>query len=123
MEIIFNLTVKTYLIFGKQFTVLKIVNRFPKLNSSSLHARLISDYRNSGIVGLRNPANAGVRQHPVARILPVLEFGRHPAIVAWMPADQIPAMVRSLPDPAKLACRNPATATGHCRISTKFAKF
>jgi len=38
-EIIFSLTEKASLIFGKRFTVLKIVNHFLNLNSSFLHTR------------------------------------------------------------------------------------
>jgi hypothetical protein len=64
------LTVKASLIFGKRFTIFKTVNRFLKLNSSSLHARLIFNCRNSIIVGHRNPAGVGVRQHLIAGILP-----------------------------------------------------
>jgi hypothetical protein len=39
IEIIFSLTVKYYLIFGKRFTI-KTVNRFLDLNFLLLHARL-----------------------------------------------------------------------------------
>jgi len=66
---------KTSLIFRKQFTILKTVNRFPKLNSSSLHAHLISNGRNPVMVGRRNPSGTGIRQHPAHR--------------RRMPADQI----------------------------------
>jgi hypothetical protein len=75
MKIIFGLTVKLFLIFGKRFTVFKTVNRFPKLNSSSLHARLISDCWNSAMVGRRNLGGTGIRQHPAIKILPALESG------------------------------------------------
>jgi hypothetical protein len=54
---------------------------------------LISDYWNSAIVGRRNPASAGVWQHPVAGILPATSGHRR-----WMLAGQISAMVRSRPD-------------------------
>jgi hypothetical protein len=54
-----------------------------------LHARLISDCQNSAIVGRWNPVGPGVRQHPIAINLPVLESGN-----IWpcrqMPTDQIP---------------------------------
>jgi hypothetical protein len=50
------LIIKVYLIFRKRFTVFKTVNYFSKLNSSSLHARLISDCWNLAIVSRRNPA-------------------------------------------------------------------
>jgi hypothetical protein len=76
------LTVKASLIFEKRFTIFKTVNRFLKLNSLSLHARLISNRQNLTIVDCRNPVDAGVRQHPVTGIQP--------------PADQIPAEI--LPD-------------------------
>jgi hypothetical protein len=87
------LTVKASLIFGKRFTIFKTVNRFPKLNSLSLHARLISDRQNLAIVGRRNPVGAGVRQHPIAGILPAPEFGhRYSAGTGiWSLVDQIPA--------------------------------
>jgi len=99
---------KSFLIFGKRFTIFKTVNRFPKLNSSSLHARLISDRR--------NPVGPGVKQHPVVGIRP--------------PADQIPVgtgriwpkQPRSGRNPVKLSRRNPATVTGRCRILATFAK-
>jgi hypothetical protein len=50
--------------------VLKTVNRFSKLNSSSLHARLISDCQNPAIVGRRNTGGIEIRQHPATEILP-----------------------------------------------------
>jgi hypothetical protein len=53
----------------------KTVNRFPKLNSSFLHARLISDCHNLAIVDRRNPTSAGVRRHLVAGTLLAPEFG------------------------------------------------
>jgi hypothetical protein len=77
---------KASLIFGKRFTIFKTVNRFPKLNSSFLHARLISDCQNLAIVNRRNPTGTGVRQHPVAGIRPPALDARH----------QIPAGI--LPD-------------------------
>jgi hypothetical protein len=70
-----SLIVKASLIFGKRFMIFKTVNHFLKLNSSSLHARLISDHQNLAIVDRRNPVGAGVRQHPVVGILPAPEFG------------------------------------------------
>jgi hypothetical protein len=99
MEIIFNLTVKASLIFGKQ--------RFLKLNSSSLHARLISDCWNPAIVSCRNPAVAGVRQHPIVGILTASESGNiqppSPNAGGQILAEtgRIPAMVRSWPNLAK----------------------
>jgi hypothetical protein len=68
------LTVKASLIFEKRFTIFKI-NRFPKLSSLSLHACFIFNRQNLAIVGRRDPVGAGVRQHPVAGNLPVLESG------------------------------------------------
>jgi len=53
----------------------KTVNRFSKLNYSSLHACLISDHQNLAIIGCRNRVGAGVRQHPVAGILSAPESG------------------------------------------------
>jgi hypothetical protein len=76
-KIIFGLTIKLCLIFGKRFTVLKTVNRFSKLNSSSLHTRFISDCWNPVIVGCRNPGGTGIQQYL--------------AIGTLMPTDQIPA--------------------------------
>jgi hypothetical protein len=55
--------------------IYKTVNRFSKLNSSSLHARLIFDCQNLAIVDHQNSACARVRQHPVARIQLGLESG------------------------------------------------
>jgi len=75
MKIIFGLTVKPYLIFGKRFTVLKTLNHFPKLNSSSFYARLISNCRNTVMIGRRNPGGTGIRQHPVTGILLAPESG------------------------------------------------
>jgi hypothetical protein len=69
------LTVKPSLIFGKRFTILKTVNRFPKLNSLTLYARLIFDCRNLAIVGRRNLDGTGIWQHPATRILPASESG------------------------------------------------
>jgi hypothetical protein len=43
---------KTFFNFWK----IKTVNNFSKLNSPSLHTCLISDCRNSAMVGCRNPA-------------------------------------------------------------------
>jgi hypothetical protein len=74
-KIIFGLTVKTFLIFGKRFTIFKTVNRFPKLSSLFLQACLISNRQNLAIVGRRDPVGSGVRQHPVAGILPTPESG------------------------------------------------
>jgi len=67
------LTVKTSLIFEKQFTIFKTVNRFPKLNSSFLNVRLISDCQNLAIVNRRNPTGAEARQRLVTGILPAPE--------------------------------------------------
>jgi hypothetical protein len=75
MKIVFSLTVKASSIFEKQFTIFKIVNRFPKLNSSFLHARLVFDCQNLAIVDRRNLTGTGVRQHPVASILPASDAG------------------------------------------------
>jgi hypothetical protein len=61
------LTVKGSLIF---------VNRFSKLNSLPLHARLISNYWNPTIVFRRNLAGAEIWQHPATGIQ------RHPVTVA-----------------------------------------
>jgi hypothetical protein len=41
-----------------------------ELNSLSLHARLISDFRNLAIVGRQNLACDGIRQHPATGNLP-----------------------------------------------------
>jgi len=71
------LIVKTSLIFEKRITIFKSVNRFSKLNFSFLHARLISDCHNLAIVDRRNLTGAGVRQRPVAGILPALDAGHH----------------------------------------------
>jgi hypothetical protein len=57
------------------FTILKTVNHFSKLNSSSLHASLISDYWNLAMVGRRNPDGTEIQQHPATGILPTLESG------------------------------------------------
>jgi hypothetical protein len=57
------------------FNFWKTIYGFPKLNSSSLHARLISDCRNSTIVGRRNLASARIQQHPATRILPASGSG------------------------------------------------
>jgi hypothetical protein len=132
------LTVKVSLIFGKQFTIFKTVNRFPKLNSSLLHACLIFDCHNLVIVDCWNPIGAGVRQHPVIGILP--EFGHQiPAGILpdsgqngriWIdPATEQAGSGQNSwilpligPDPVKLSRRNPATVTGRCRILAAFAK-
>jgi hypothetical protein len=87
------LTVKVSLIFGKRFTILKIVNCFSKLYSSFLHACLISNCRNPAIVSSWNLADAGIRQHPATENLPASESGD-----IWptspKPADQIPSGIR-----------------------------
>jgi hypothetical protein len=57
-KIIFGLTVKASLIFGKRFTILKTVNHFSKLNPSSLHAHLISNCPNPAMVGSQNTSQA-----------------------------------------------------------------
>jgi hypothetical protein len=109
--------------------IFKIVNRFLKLNSSSLHACLISDCRNQAMVSRRNPARS------VTEILPTLEFGdiRPPSpdfgrlkssrnlveFRLWLEAGRIwtdPAINpvgsdRIWRSPAKPARRNSATAT------------
>jgi hypothetical protein len=96
------LTVKPSLIFEKRFAVLKTVNRFLKLNYLSLHACLISDCRNSTMVGRWNLAaleSGNIR-------LPEYCRRRNPTTSGHrlrMPADQISAMVRSRPDLAKVA--------------------
>jgi hypothetical protein len=95
------LTVKLSLIFRKRFTVLKTVNRFSKLNSSSLQARFISDCRNQKMVGRRNPGGTEIRRHPatvagcrrtrfrpnLAGIRPWLEASRNPAGPDWIQPD------------------------------------
>jgi hypothetical protein len=97
---------------------------FPKLNSLSLHARLISNCRNLAIVGRRNLVGAKIQQHPATRILPAPEFGHYRQISA----DQIPAetgrntaidssrldlakMARIWPAQAKTAVLRPDLAT------------
>lgn len=100
------MTVKTFLIFEKRFTILKTVNRFPKLYSLSFHARLIFDCRNPATSGYWNNAGVGIRPPEYCR-------HRNPATSGHcrrMPADQIlaesgrnPAMVKSRPDLAKMA--------------------
>jgi hypothetical protein len=62
-------------IFFNFWKILKIVNRFLKLNSSSLHTRLISDCRNPAMVGRRNPSGTEIRQHLVTGILLTPESG------------------------------------------------
>jgi hypothetical protein len=69
------LTVKPSLIFGKQFTIFKTVNRFLKLNSSSLHAHLISDCQNPAMVGRQNPGGTGIQQHLATEKQPAPESG------------------------------------------------
>jgi hypothetical protein len=71
------LTVKTSLIFGKQFTIFKTINQFSKLNYSFLHPRLIFDCQNLAIVDRRNLTGTGVRQHPVAGILLTSDARHH----------------------------------------------
>jgi hypothetical protein len=145
------LTVKTYLIFGKRFTVLKTLNRFPKLNASFLHARSISNCRNSAIVGRRNLASVEIWQHLTTENLPVPESGdiQSSSPELWSEAGQIlpkwpgsgqiwidpaiymvesdqirmsPAKIRPFwPNPTKPTHQNPATATGSCRIPTTVA--
>jgi hypothetical protein len=68
------LIVKTSLIFGKRFTVLKTVNRFLKLDSLSLHARLIFDCPNPIIVGRPKLGGIGIR-HLATGIMPTPESG------------------------------------------------
>jgi hypothetical protein len=60
------------------FNFLKTIflNRFQKLNSSSLHARLISDCRNSAMVGRQNPSGTGIREHSATEKLPASESDR-----------------------------------------------
>jgi hypothetical protein len=94
------LTGKTSLIFEKRFTVLKTVNRFPKLNSSSFHARLIFDCRNLAIIGCRNLTGTEIRPPDS----PTSESGDIRSQLLKL-ANQISAMVRSMPDLA-----------GSCRI-------
>jgi hypothetical protein len=48
--------------------VFKTVNRFSKLNFSSLHARLIFDCQNLAIVNRQNSGGTGIRQHPATVI-------------------------------------------------------
>jgi hypothetical protein len=67
------LIVNASLIFEKRFTVLKTVNRFSKLYSSSLHARLISDCPNPAVVGRSKPGGTGIRHHSAIGILPASE--------------------------------------------------
>jgi hypothetical protein len=95
------LTVKVSLIFEKRFMVFKTVNRFPKLNYLSLHARLISDCQNSAIVGSHNQAGAGVRLHSITGNLPVLYAGKLDICRNWPEYCRIPAMVRSRLDLAR----------------------
>jgi hypothetical protein len=125
-----------------------IYGRFPKLYSSSFHARLIFDCQNPAIVGRRNIGGTGIRQYPATGIIPAPESGhrnsagagiqRHPATVArcrrtrfrqnlagysagiwpWLEAGRI---WPKWPDPAKHARRNPATATGCCQIPATIA--
>jgi hypothetical protein len=97
------LTVKTSLIFGKRFTIFKTVNRFPKLNSSFLRARLISDCQNLAIVDPWNPTGAesdkiGLpesyrRRMPAGydQILPLI--GPDPEDSGWI--QKFPARIRS----------------------------
>jgi len=104
------LTVKASLIFGKRFTIFKTVNRFPKLNTSFLHARLISDCQNLAIVDRWNPTGAEVQQRPDAGSqIPAKPTGY----------DRILPLIG--PDPVKRSRQNPAT--GRCRIPATFVKF
>jgi hypothetical protein len=99
--------------------VLKTVNCFPKLNSSSLHARLIFDYQNPAMVGRPNSGGTGIRQHPATKILLEPESGD---IQQPSPADKIPTrfgwiqpnfakMAGILPD-LEESDRNPTILTG-----------
>jgi hypothetical protein len=110
------LTEKASLIFGKRFTVLKIENRFPKLNSSSLHARLIFDCQNLAMVGRRNPGGTRIRQHPATGILPATFGHRRRMLADNIPAEtgRNPALVRSQLDLGKMARIRPdLTGSGH----------
>jgi hypothetical protein len=111
------LTVKASLIFKKQFTVLKIVNHFPKLYSFSLHPRLTFNYPNPAIIDRPKPGSTGIKRHlatvagcrrtrfwqNLAGIRPWPEIGRNPA---W--SDRIQPLIwpkwpgsgRIWPDPA-----------------------
>jgi hypothetical protein len=107
------LTVKASLIFGKRFTVFKTVNRFPKLYSLSLHARLISDCSNPAIIGRPKQGSTGIRHHPGGEIMPtdqiLTKSGWNPAMVRNRPESDL---IR--PDLAKMAGIRPdMTGPGH----------
>lgn len=90
--------------------IFKTVNHFPKLNSSFLHACLIFDCQNLAIVNRWNPTGAGVRQHPVASILPTPDSGHQPPDSGRNIAEFRPRR----PDLAKMARIRPALAgSGH----------
>jgi hypothetical protein len=89
----FDLTVKTFFIFEKRFTVLKTINHFSKLYFLSLHTRLIFDCLNPAIVSRPKSGGTEIRRHPatvagcrrtrfqqnLAEIRPWSETGRNPA--------------------------------------------
>jgi hypothetical protein len=99
------LTVKPSLIFEKRFMVLKTINRFPKLNSSSLHACLIFDCQNPAMVGRRNPGDTEIRQHPVTEILLAPESSN---IRPLSTVDQIPTEIGQKPAGSGQNGGNPA---------------
>jgi hypothetical protein len=96
----FGLTVKSSLIFGKRFTVLKTVNRFPKLYSSSLHARLISDWSNPPIVGRSKIGSTGIRHHQVTGIMSASESNHRKTVGCRNPAAGKPPAAGILQHPA-----------------------
>jgi hypothetical protein len=119
---------KSFFNFLKTIYGFKTVNRFPKLNSSSLHTRLISDCRNSATSGHQNIASSGIRRH-LATVAgcwrPDSDHGQKPAGSSQNGLDPVRSdQIRRnsartqpfWPDPVKHACRNLATATGRCRI-------
>jgi len=84
--------------FWKTIYGLKTVNHFPKLNSSSLHACLISNCPNLAMVGSQNPSRARIRQHPATGILPAPEFGHR----RRMHVGQIPAGIQPWSEPDQI---------------------
>jgi hypothetical protein len=121
------LTVKASLIFEKQFTIVNTVNRFPKLNSCSLHAYLISNCRNPAMVGRQNLGGAGIRQHP-ATVTGCRRTKFRPWSEGWSNLAKMTEIWADLTrssqngrDPAKHARRNPAMATELCRIPAAIA--